>query len=154
MKKSVIIIGAGIGGLSTGCYGQMNGYDTRIFELHDKPGGLCTAWQRKGYTIDGCLHWLTGSAPGTSMYQLWEELGIIQNQQIINSELFFRFEAADGRVFQMFADVDRLEKHMLEVAPEDKTVIRETTRAIGNSRDWTCPLTRRLSSTRLLTESR
>src|SRR3989304_2375133 len=51
--QSIIIIGAGIAGLSAGCYGQMNGYKTRIFELHDKPGGLCTAWKRKGYTFDG-----------------------------------------------------------------------------------------------------
>jgi len=43
----------------------MNGYKTRIFEMHDKPGGLCTAWTRKGYTFDGCIHWLTGSRAGT-----------------------------------------------------------------------------------------
>ena len=39
-SKSVIIIGAGIAGLSAGCYAQMNGYTSRIFEMHDKPGGL------------------------------------------------------------------------------------------------------------------
>jgi phytoene desaturase len=38
-QKSVIVIGAGIAGLSAGCYGQMNGYRTRIFEMHDRPGG-------------------------------------------------------------------------------------------------------------------
>ena len=63
IMKSVAIIGAGIGGLATGCYLQMNGYDTQIFEMHDKPGGLCTAWERKGYTIDGCIQWLIGSSP-------------------------------------------------------------------------------------------
>jgi phytoene dehydrogenase-like protein len=47
LGKSVIIIGAGMGGLSSGCYGQMNGYSTKIFEMHDKPGGLCTAWHRR-----------------------------------------------------------------------------------------------------------
>jgi monoamine oxidase len=31
-KPSVIIIGAGLGGLSSGTYGQMNGYQCRIFE--------------------------------------------------------------------------------------------------------------------------
>ena len=56
--KSIIIIGAGIAGLSAGCYGQMNNYQTRIFEMHNLPGGLCTSWKRQGYTIDGCLHWL------------------------------------------------------------------------------------------------
>jgi phytoene dehydrogenase-like protein len=47
-NKKVIIIGAGIAGLSAGCYLQMNGYDTEIFELHNIPGGLCTGWKRKG----------------------------------------------------------------------------------------------------------
>jgi len=27
-EKTIIIIGAGIAGLSAGCYGQMNGYQT------------------------------------------------------------------------------------------------------------------------------
>ena len=62
--RSIIIIGGGIAGLA-GCYGQMNGYQTQIFELHDKPGGLCTAWQRRGYTFDGCIEWLVGS--GTAL---------------------------------------------------------------------------------------
>ena len=29
--KSIIIIGAGLAGMSTGCYAQMNGYKTKIF---------------------------------------------------------------------------------------------------------------------------
>jgi phytoene dehydrogenase-like protein len=28
--KSIVIIGANIGGLATGCYARMNGYDVRI----------------------------------------------------------------------------------------------------------------------------
>jgi len=38
-KKSITIIGAGIARLSAGCYGQMNGYRTRIFEGHTIPAG-------------------------------------------------------------------------------------------------------------------
>lgn len=68
--KSIIIIGAGIAGLSAGCYGRMNGYRTQIFERHNIPGGVCTAWQRKGYTIDGCIHWLVGSSPGSNFHRL------------------------------------------------------------------------------------
>ena len=52
---SVAIIGAGIAGLCTGCYAQMNGYRAHIYEMHTKPGGLCTAWTRNGYTIDACI---------------------------------------------------------------------------------------------------
>jgi phytoene dehydrogenase-like protein len=130
MGKSVIIIGAGIGGLSAGCYAQMNGYKTRIFEMSDKPGGLCTAWQRKGYTIDGCLHWLVGSAPGSEFYKIWQELGIIKDQQIYDPARFFRFESTDGKVFDLFTDVKKLEQHMLQIAPEDAAQIKETVSAI------------------------
>jgi phytoene dehydrogenase-like protein len=75
MDKSLIIIGAGIAGLSTGCYAQMNGYDSQIFEMHDKPGGVCTSWKRNGYTFDGCIDWLMGTSPGDPFYQIWQELG-------------------------------------------------------------------------------
>jgi phytoene dehydrogenase-like protein len=33
--KSIVIVGAGLAGLSTGCYAQMNGYNTRIFEMQN-----------------------------------------------------------------------------------------------------------------------
>lgn len=125
MGKSIIVIGGGIAGLATGCYAQMNGYDTQIFEMHNKPGGLCTAWERKGYTIDGCLHWLVGSSPGSSFYHFWEELGMIQGKQVINMEQFFRIEGKNGEVFTIYSDIDRLEQHMKELAPEDTALIAE-----------------------------
>ncbi|HSV30486.1 MAG TPA: FAD/NAD(P)-binding protein [Atribacteraceae bacterium] len=51
-EKKVLIIGAGIAGLSAGSYLRRNGYDTEIFETHALPGGLCTAWKRGDYTFD------------------------------------------------------------------------------------------------------
>ena len=63
-KKSIIIIGADMTGLCAGCYAQMNGFTTRIFEKHTLPGGICTAWRRAGYTIDGSVHFLIGSSQG------------------------------------------------------------------------------------------
>lgn len=43
---TIIIIGAGIAGLAAGCYAQMNGYQTQIFEMHDRPGwkGSSCGW--------------------------------------------------------------------------------------------------------------
>jgi phytoene dehydrogenase-like protein len=124
-EKSIAIIGAGIAGLSAGCYARMNGYRTTIFELHDKPGGLCTAWQRNGYTIDGCIHWLVGSKPGSALYRVWEELGAVQGRKFLYADEYMRYEAKDGRVFVLHADIDRLEQHMLELAPEDAGLIRK-----------------------------
>ena len=81
MTSSILIIGAGIAGLSTGCYGQMNGFDTQVFELHDLPGGLCTAWVRKGYVMDGAIQYLFGSGDGQPYHRMWQELGAVQGRQ-------------------------------------------------------------------------
>jgi len=118
-QRTIAIIGAGIAGLATGCYAQMNGYDTQIFELHDKPGGLCTSWKRKGYTIDGCLHWLVGSREGSATNQIWRELGAVQGREMVDHDEFIRYEGAGGKTFMLYTDIDRLERHLLELAPED-----------------------------------
>ena len=76
MEKNIIIVGAGIAGLTAGCYAQMNGFNTSIYESHTIPGGLCTAWERKGYKWDLSMHFLVGSASG-AFHTIWDELGII-----------------------------------------------------------------------------
>jgi thioredoxin reductase len=42
-RKSIIIIGAGLGGLSAGIYGQLNGYKTDILENFYFTGTWATA---------------------------------------------------------------------------------------------------------------
>jgi phytoene dehydrogenase-like protein len=124
VKKSVIIIGAGIAGLSAGCYAGMNGYRSKIFEMHTLPGGLCTAWRKGGYTVDGCIHWLVGSKPGSPMHRVWEELGAMQGRRFVYADQYLRYESCDGRVFTLHTDVNKLEQHMLEIAPEDAEATR------------------------------
>ncbi len=138
--KSIIIIGAGIAGLSAGCYGQMNGYRTRIFELHTAPGGLCTSWGRKGYTFDGCIHWLVGTAAHSNFNRIWQELGAVQNRPVVDHDEFVRVEGPGGKAFVVYTDVDRLEKHMLELAPGDAGVIRELTQGIRQFGHFDPPL--------------
>ena len=139
MGKSVIVIGAGIAGLCAGCYAQMNGYATRIFEMHDMPGGVCTAWRRRGYTIDCCIQWLVGSNPSSRYHQLWEEVGLIQGRQIIDSEEFARVEAPDGRAVIIYTDLNRLESHLTELAPSDAPLVKELLAAARHAAEHEMP---------------
>jgi len=97
MEKSIIIIGGGLTGLAAGCYGRMNGYNTKIFEMHSIAGGVATAWKRKGYTIDGSMNWLMGTKPGTGFYRFWEELGAARDWKIYNNERQSIIENRDGK---------------------------------------------------------
>lgn len=140
MAESIIIIGAGIAGLSAGCYGRMNGYDTRIFEMHDRPGGVCTSWKRKGYTFDGCIHWLVGSRDGSAFNRIWRELGALPGQRIVDHEEFVRIEGEGGKTLIVYTDEDRLERHMLELSPADAGIIEDFTGAIRLFKNMETPL--------------
>ena len=140
MDKSIIIIGGGLTGLAAGCYGRMNGYRTSIFEMHDKAGGVCTGWKRQGYTIDGAMNWLVGTKPGTGLYKFWEELGAAQEWQVFNHDQYSLIEDESGKVFTMYSDTDRLEREMIEFAPEDEAVIREFTKAIRDFGRFDMPI--------------
>lgn len=123
--RSLIVVGAGIAGLSAGCYAQMNGYRSRIFEMHDRPGGVCTAWRRKGYTIDYCVHWLSGSAPRGSLDRLWREIGLRQGLDLVYMDEFFRYEGDDGRTVVIYRDLDRTVHHWCELSPADEPLVRD-----------------------------
>ena len=128
MTKKIIIIGGGIAGLSTGIYAQINGYDATIFEKHSKPGGLCTSWHRKDFTFDYCIHNLAGTG-NTRLREVWDDLGAFEGTEIINHEAFTRIEDSHGNVLNIYTDLDRLEKHMKEIAPEDSKTIEEYVKA-------------------------
>jgi phytoene dehydrogenase-like protein len=133
MERSLIIVGAGVAGLATGCYAQMNGYRSQIYEMHDKPGGVCTSWRRDGYTFDGCIDWLLGSSPAHPLYQFWQELGALPGPTVVDHEELLRIEgspATGGKMLILYADVDRLERHLRELAPQDGTAIGELAEAI------------------------
>jgi phytoene dehydrogenase-like protein len=142
MRESIHIVGGGVAGLSAGCYARMNGYRSRIFEMHSLPGGLCTAWQRGGYTIDGCIHWLVGSSPKSRFYRLWEEVGAVSNQSIHDHDVFVRIEGKSGQALTFYTDIDRLAAHLLELAPEDRDVLREWTRGLRRLARMDLPLER------------
>jgi len=125
MDNSIIIIGAGVAGLAAGCYAQMNGYHTQIFELHNLPGGLCTSWVRKGYKFDGCIHYLFGSGADQPFNQVWRELGAFPGQGIVHHQELLRIFGPGGQTLVVYSDPDQLEAHLLEHSPADRRIIHD-----------------------------
>ena len=119
----MIIVGGGIAGISTGCYARMNGYKTTIFEMHTIPGGLCTAWKRKGYTFDISMHMLTGSKTGP-LHTMWQELGVVQNQEFYYHDEIVRIESGE-KSLDVCTDPVRLKQQMIALSPEDSRLIEE-----------------------------
>jgi len=53
---AIVIVGAGLGGLTCGAYLAKSGFPVTILEQHTIPGGYATCFQRGGYRFDVSLH--------------------------------------------------------------------------------------------------
>jgi phytoene dehydrogenase-like protein len=121
--KTVVIIGGGVAGLSAGIYSAMNGFNTEILEMHSVAGGQCTAWDRKGFRFDYCLHWLVGTSKD-AFYDIWRETNVINDQtEIIDHDIHSKIIDKDGNEFYIYSNIDRWEKYLNEIAPEDSKTI-------------------------------
>lgn len=124
--KSVIIVGAGLAGLAAGCYAQMNGYQSHIFEHHSQPGGVAAAWRRGDYWIDGGIHFVMGHKPGTALYEMYRQLGVIPAIRFADLSGYGRLsDEASGRSVEVGHDLDRLAADLKALFPGDARLVDE-----------------------------
>ena len=130
LRRKINIIGAGISGLSAGCYLQKIGFETQIFEKHSLAGGLCTGWKRNGYTINCSSHWIMGSDKGSSFYKMWSEIIDMKSIPFHNHDLKYDLELKTNtdkygsKIFHFYTNLDKLEKYLIDIAPEDSEIIQ------------------------------
>jgi phytoene dehydrogenase-like protein len=124
MPPSVLIIGGGIAGLAAGCFSRMSGFPTEVIEMHSVPGGLCTAWTRKGYTADLCIHWLTGSDPTSPLSAVYRDIGLLHGQEIVKHEYYTRVMDSDGHVLTLYNNPDRLYSELVSFSTGDEPFAR------------------------------
>ena len=133
MDNNILIIGGGIAGLSAGIYAQKNGFKATIIEMHDKPGGQLTAWDRNGYRFDYCLHWLVGTDHGT-YHDIWRETDVItQDVEVINHETFVRIVDEKEGDFFIYNDLSQWSAYLIQMAPEDEKAIQKMCRIMSRS---------------------
>lgn len=143
-RKKVLIIGGGPAGLAAASYCRMADMEPVVFEKHKLPGGLCTAWKRKGYTVDGCVHFIMGSGPGSAFHEMWRELGLFEAVDPLEDfhyhDDFFHFRFANGRELAFESDLDRLRETLGSHAPKDREAVRELADAVESLDGFSVPL--------------
>jgi phytoene dehydrogenase-like protein len=85
-KYDVVIIGAGIGGLVCGCYLAKAGLKVLIVEQHNKPGGCCTSFNRKGFRFDAGVHSLGSLRDGGMLNKILIDLNLLNKIEFLRSD--------------------------------------------------------------------
>lgn len=114
MKKSVIIIGAGIGGLASGARLLKKGYDVRIIEKNHFCGGKTSSLKAEGFTFD-----LTASIimMPDDYKSLSDELGLKLN--FIKLEPIYRVNFSDGTILDFYTDLTITLEQIEKINPSD-----------------------------------
>jgi prolycopene isomerase len=77
----VVVIGAGIGGLSVAALLAKAGQSVLLVERHDRPGGYAHGFKRRGFHFDSGVHLVSGCGPsgyrgGSTIHKISTAVGI------------------------------------------------------------------------------
>ena len=75
-QETVIVIGAGIGGLTAGALLAHQGKAVKIFEQSSVAGGCASTFKRRGFTFDVGATQVAGFEPGGIHWRIFRELGM------------------------------------------------------------------------------
>ena len=128
--KKISVIGGGLAGLTAGIYLLENNYDVCIYEKNHCAGGFLTGWMRKNQLIDGCIHWMIGTANDSKINEIWRHIGAIDdNVEIYSPNSFYQIKY-NNDTFTMYNDFDMLEAEFYKHSNNDDDRIKELMNAI------------------------
>jgi prolycopene isomerase len=104
----VIIVGAGMAGLTCGCLLAQRGLKVLMVEKNQKVGGCCTSFEREGFSFDLSVQSLGECQKGGRIWHLLEKLDLLDEIPFIPLEPAREYHFPDQKVIQS----SRLETHI------------------------------------------
>ncbi|KGN78613.1 phytoene desaturase [Porphyromonadaceae bacterium COT-184 OH4590] len=118
MNKNVLIVGTGLGGLSTGLRLAKRGYHVEFVEKNNQAGGRLNQLKKDGFTFD----------IGPSFFSMPYEFEELMKD--CNTDMPFEFVELDplytvnfrgsDRKFSLYKDIDKLSEQFVDIEPDFK----------------------------------
>ena len=116
----MVIIGAGMGGLTAGNILIKKGYKVLIVEKQATPGGYCTNFKRKDYTFDACIHMLNGCRANGLIHDILKQFNAENCVEFIElDEIFHWVDSINNVDFHMPTSLDELINRLSELFPHE-----------------------------------
>jgi len=111
-----VVIGSGVGGLTTAAYMARDGLKVLLCEQHSQPGGNFTSFNRDGYHFDGGIQACEDS---NLLLPMLKDLGVLDRIDLVKS----KFALAMPDFFKpltQITDLNSFYQHLISVFPDDK----------------------------------
>jgi phytoene dehydrogenase-like protein len=123
-RYPVVVIGAGLGGLTCAAYLARQGFPVTVAEQHAIPGGYATAFDRAGgkFTFDVSLH-------GTAIHnntpaRILDDLGILSKLELVPLAEMYRVKSPEGEWHVPQGDPERFIRELATRFPGEADGIR------------------------------
>jgi all-trans-retinol 13,14-reductase len=98
MDYDIIVIGAGLGGLTAGAKLAKEGRRVLLIEQHDRPGGCATTFKRGDFTFEVGLHEMDGLDPRDMKTKIFRDLGVFDHVEFLKVPEFYHFVHRDVQI--------------------------------------------------------
>lgn len=116
LKKSAVIIGAGIGGIATAVYLSRNGYNVSIYEKNSTPGGRCGQLIKDGHRFDLGATMLIMPEIYRDIFQSLD-IPLFENNNITPLENLYRIYFDNNDVIDFSADEEKMKFQLEKIEP-------------------------------------
>lgn len=119
MTYDAVIIGGGLGGLTSAAILAKEGKKVLVLERFARVGGYATAWNRDGITVEGVLHEIDDIGKGSHKATLLSKLGIYDKLEFVAPNEFYRV-VANGMDFTVPNGYENIKKFFVDNFPHEK----------------------------------
>lgn len=129
MNYDIIVIGAGVGGLTTSLMLSQAGKKVGIFEKHYIPGGYATNFIRKGkngqiYKFDASLHALASLGKDGLCNSIFKDLGLLNKVDFLKDTHETLLTIGD-KTYTFKLEFESFKKFLLDNFSQDSSAIKE-----------------------------
>jgi phytoene desaturase len=115
---SVVVIGAGFGGLAAAIRLQARGFQVTLLEKRDQAGGRAYVYRDAGFAFDGGPTVITAPFLFEELFQLAGKR-VTDYLRMVPVDPFYRIRFHDGRVFDYNGDGERMAAEVAKFNPAD-----------------------------------
>lgn len=119
----VVIIGAGISGLTSAGLFSRFGLKVCVLEMDARPGGYIAGFRRKDYRFDSAIHWLNQCGPHGLVTSTFKLIGNDYPKSSLQKKI--RRFLVDDQNHLVTNDIDQFEKDIITKFPHEKKGIQK-----------------------------